>query len=395
MRLGIVGAGQAACTLIAELIRGDFKGDILVFNGEPHAPYQRPPLSKNWLKTSDDPTSLRLLPEPLETHPSIQWIQTSVQSLSPDRGLLTTDLGTYLVDHLVLATGTTAIKPSIPGLASESIHVVRTLDHALRLKQSLTGVTNITIIGAGFLAFEIASSLADPSRTIRILAKGIRALPQVAVKTADRLVDQTPASIRVGVEIERFDETMQTLVTNHGSIPTDLVIAAIGAQPNDALATACGLGSSDGIPVDEFMQTTHPKVSAIGEVSLHHQPHLNRIQRIESISEANDSASICAKRLLGHPEPFQAIPWFWSDQGDAKLQIAGLCDRTDDETCLIESATELVMIRHQGQQVTAIEALNSAKEFMAARRLLDQGDLALDDLLQVGSVFARLQSSRS
>jgi 3-phenylpropionate/trans-cinnamate dioxygenase ferredoxin reductase subunit len=209
MRLGIVGAGQAACTLIAELIRGDFKGDMLVFNGEPHAPYQRPPLSKNWLKTSDDPTSLRLLPEPLETHPSIQWIQASVQSLSPDRGLLTTDQGTYLVDHLVLATGTTAIKPSIPGLASESIHVVRTLDHAQRLKQSLEGVTNITIIGAGFLAFELASSLADPSRTIRILAKGIRALPQVAVKTADRLVDQAPASIRVGVEIERFDETTQ------------------------------------------------------------------------------------------------------------------------------------------------------------------------------------------
>ena len=395
MRLGIVGAGQAACTLIAELIRGDFKGDILVFNREPHAPYQRPPLSKNWLKTSDDLTSLRLLPEPLETHPSIQWIHASVQSLTPNQGLLTTDQGTYTVDHLVLATGTTAIRPSIPGIASESVHVIRTLDHALRLKQSLEGVINITIIGAGFLAFELASSLADPSRTIRILAKGIRALPQVAVRTADRLVDQAPASIRVGVEIERFDETTQALVTNHGSIPTDLVIAAIGARPNTELATVCGLGSSDGVTVDEFMQTAHPKVSAIGEVSLHHQPHLNRAQRIESISEANDSANICAKRLLGHPEPFQTIPWFWSDQGDVKLQIAGLCDRADDETCLIESETELVMIRHQGQRVTAIEAVNSAKEFMAARRLFDQGDIVLDDLLQAGSVFAQLQSSRS
>lgn len=395
MRLGIVGAGQAACTLIAELIHGDFKGEILVFNGEPHAPYQRPPLSKNWLKNSDDPKLLRLLPETLETHPSIEWIHAFVLSLSPDQGLLTTDRGTYLVDHLVLATGTTAIKPSIPGLASESIHVIRTLDHALRLKHSLDDVGNITIIGAGFLAFELASSLADPSRTIQILAKGIRTLPQVAVRTADRLVDRAPASIRVGVEIERFDDTTKALITNHGSIPTELVIAAIGAQPNSKLATACGLGSRDGIPVNEFMQTAHPKVSAIGEVSLHHQPHLNRAQRIESISEANDSASICAKRLLGHPEPFQTIPWFWSDQGDAKLQIAGLCDRTDRETCLIESETELVMVRHQGQRVTAIEALNSAKEFMAARRLLDQGDLALDNLLQTGSVFAQLQSSRS
>jgi 3-phenylpropionate/trans-cinnamate dioxygenase ferredoxin reductase subunit len=215
------------------------------------------------------------------------------------------------------------------------------------------------------------------------------------VKTADRLVDQAPASIRVGVEIERFDETTQALVTNHGSIPSDLVIAAIGAQPNDALATACGLGSSDGIPVDEFMQTAHPKISAIGEVSLHHQPHLNRIQRIESISEANDSASVCATRLLGHPEPFQATPWFWSDQGDLKLQIAGLCVCTDEETVLADTETECVVIRHQGDRVTAIEAVNAAKEFMAARRLFEQGTISLNTLLGEDSLFSLLQSSRS
>ena len=117
--------------------------------------------------------------------------------------------------------------------------------------------------------------------------------------------------------------------------------------------------------------------------------------RIESISEANDSANTLAKRLLGAPEPFGATPWFWSDQGKLKLQIAGLSERHNDETCLIDTQTERVVIRHKGDHVTAIEAVNAAKEFMAARRLFEQGSISLRALLQAGSVLSLLQSSRS
>ncbi len=395
MKIGIVGAGQAACTLIAELIRGQFDGEIIVFNGESHSPYQRPPLSKSWLADPTETDSLRLLPEPIERHHSIQWIQSQVKTIEPDHGAITTNNDRYTVDHIVLATGTRAKKLSIDGLPSEKTHVIRTLDDAIRLNSALDGITNIAILGAGFLAFELASSLNHPTRTIRVLAKGIRALPQISVKAADRLLDATPASIRVGVTVERYDEDNAALITNHGPIPADLIIMAIGAAPNIELAHACGLATNEGIPTDAYMQTPHPRVSAIGEVSLHEQPHMNQRIRIESISEANDTASTLAKRLLGQPEPFHATPWFWSDQGDLKLQIAGLSARTDDETVLINSETECVVIRHQGGRVTAIEAVNAAKEFMAARRLFEQGTISLENLLKAGSVFSLLQSSRS
>ena len=395
MKIGIVGAGQAACTLIAELVRGQFSGTILVFNGESHRPYQRPPLSKTWLHNPTDSELIRLLPEPIETHASLEWIQDHVVSIEPDQGVIAGKHGRRTVDHIVLATGTRAKTLAIDGLPADKVHVIRTLSDTIHLHEALDAAYNIVIIGAGFLAFELASSLEHPERTIRVLAKGIRALPKISVKAADRLLEETPASVRVGVTIERYDQDSTSLITNHGPVPADLVIVAIGAEPNTELAIACGLGTSEGIPTDPLMQTTHPRVSAIGEVSLHTQPHLNKVMRIESISEANDSASTLAKRLLGAPEPFKATPWFWSDQGKLKLQIAGLAARNDEETCLIDTQTERVVIRHNGDHVTAIEAANAAKEFMAARRLFEQGSISHKALLQAGSVFSLLQSSRS
>ncbi len=395
MRLGIVGAGQSACTLLAELVQGEFDGQILVFNGEPHRPYRRPPLSKSWLKMSADTDTLRLLPEPVENHISIQWIKEWVKSIQPDNGEIHTEQASYQVDQIILATGTRPRQLTIEGLPSETTHVIRTLDDAEKLRQHVDHAENITVIGAGFLAFEIAASLNHPDRTIRIVAKGNRLLPQVSLKTADRLVGSSPALTQVDVKIESYDANSKSLTTNRGPVPADLVIVAAGAVPNTEIAMRCGLGTTDGIVTDVFMQTPHPKVSAIGEVSLHHQPHLGKSKRVESISEANDSAATCAKRLLGHPVPFGAIPWFWSDQGQLKLQIAGLCARSDDETCLIFSDTECVVIRHCGDRVTAIEAINVAKEFMAARRLFECGVVSLSALVEAGSVFDLLQSSRS
>ena len=395
MRLGIIGAGQSACTLAAELIRGQFDGEILIFNGEPHRPYQRPPLSKSWLKMAANTNTLSLLPKPIENHRSIQWIKERVRSIQPDKGELRTEKASYKVDQIVLATGTRARQLTIEGLPPEIEHVIRTLDDAERLKKHIDQAENITIIGGSFLAFELAASLDHPDRTIRIVARGNRLLPQVSVKTADRLVGATPALTQIDVLIESYDTNSRSLITNQGPVPADLVIIAAGAVPNTEFAMQCGLGTTDGIATDVFMQTPHPKVSAIGEVSLHHQPHLGRSERVESISEANDSATTCARRLLGHPEPFGTIPWFWSDQGQLKLQIAGLCARSDDETYLNSTDADCVVIRHCGDRVTAVETINSAKEFMAARRLFERGTVSLSTLIEAGSVFELLQSSRS
>ena len=395
MNLAIIGAGQAGCALIAELIRGKFIGTITVFNGEARPPYQRPPLSKSWLLEESKHENLSLLPNHIAQHPCVKWIQERVIEIHPDQGKVQTSSALVHVDHIILATGTRARRLTIPGLASKQLHVVRTLSDAERLKKASQDVQHIVIVGAGFLAFELASSLRHPKKKIRILAKGDRALPQISVKTADRLINESPASIRVNASVKKYDKNASSLRTNHGVIPADLIIAAIGAEPQIELAKACGLASETGIPTDDTLLTAHPNVSAIGEVSEHYQPHTGQIMRVESISEANDSASICAKRLLGHPESFKSIPWFWSNQAGLKLQIAGIAKRFDQETVLIETENELAVIRHLGDRVTAIETIQAAKEFMAARRLFESGPLTVGSLIKAGSAFKLLQSSRS
>ena len=395
MNLAIIGAGQAGCALIAELIRGKFIGTITVFNGEACPPYQRPPLSKSWLLEELKQENLSLLPEHIARHPCVKWIQEQVIESNPDQGKVQTSSALIQVDHIILATGTRARQLTIPGLASDQLHVVRTLGDAERLKRANQDVQHIVIVGAGFLAFELASSLSHPQKQIIILAKSDRALPQISVKTADRLINASPASVRVSTSISRYDEDTSSLIINHGVIPADLIIASIGAEPQLELARACGLASETGIPTDDTLLTAHPNVSAIGEVSEHYQPHTGQIMRVESISEANASASICAKRLLGHPESFKSVPWFWSDQGGLKLQIAGIANRADREIVLSETETELTVIRHNDERVTAIETIQAAKEFMAARRLFESGPLTVRALIKAGSAFKLLQSSRS
>ena len=395
MNLAIIGAGQAGCALITELIRGKFIGTISVFNGEACAPYQRPPLSKSWLLKKSKQENLSLLPDHVARHRSVKWIQERVIAINPDQGKVQTSTSSINVDHIILATGTRARRLTIPGLASNRLHVVRTLSDSERLRQVNKGLQHIIILGSGFLAFELASSLHHPQKKIRILAKGDRALPQISGKAADRLINASPASISVSASVKKYDENSSSLITNHGIIPADLIIAAIGAEPQIELAKACGLASETGIPTDDTLLTAHPDVSAIGEVSEHYQPHTGQIMRVESISEANDSASICAKRLLGHPESFKSIPWFWSDQAGLKLQIAGIANRSDQETILLETENELAVIRHLGDRVTAIETIQAAKEFMASRRLFESGALTVGALIEAGSAFKLLQSSRS
>ena len=171
MKIGIVGAGQAACTLIAELVRGQFSGKILVFNGESYRPYQRPPLSKTWLHNPTDTESIRLLPEPIETNASIEWIHDYVVSIEPDQGVIATNNGRRTVDHIVLATGTRAKTLAIDGLPADQVHVIRTLIDTIHLHEALDA-HNIAIIGAGFLAFELASASTIQSAQSEYWPKG-------------------------------------------------------------------------------------------------------------------------------------------------------------------------------------------------------------------------------
>ena len=392
MRLAIVGAGQATATLLHTLIREEFAGSLTVFHDEGQRPASRPPLSKTFFKTKAPEW---LLPEDLLQSPQVHWVNHRVTAIDPDTGCIQWGDQQDSFDHIVLATGTRSLQPTIEGGSPETCHTLRTLADAEAILTRITPNTQVVIQGSGFLAFEIAHALSEHVASIRLLLKTDRAMPQVSDALAHRLMEACPATLYPSTTVERFTSETAELQTSAGTLPCDLIISAIGAIPNAELGAPWGLTDSQGIAVDTTMQTTHPRVSAIGEVASFLNPHTQRIQRIESIAQANDTAQVLAARLLGTPRDFQATPWFWSDQGAFKLQIAGLATREDQATVLTDTEDGLVVIRHQGQQVTALEALNQAREFMAARRLFEQGPVELSALTQAGSAFSLLQSSRS
>lgn len=392
MRLGIIGAGQATASLLHALKRQDFKGSITVFNGEPHRPYQRPPLSKTFL---DNPTPEWLLPDAWMQDPVIEWVDQPAIGIDPNRGSVNTEASTHTFDHLVLATGTRAIKPPIDGLPAERHHTLRTLTDAQAIAGHIDATTRVVIQGSGFLAFEMAHALKAHVASTVIALKSDHAMPQLSREIATVLVKQSPGECRMHAAILRYETDTRSLITDQGPVACDCVISAVGATPNTELAEPWGLTDAWGIVVDSQMQTAHAKVSAIGEVVSHLNPHTQKRMRVESIAHANDTAAVLADRLTDRDAHFKAVPWFWSDQGADKLQIAGLADRDDAATCLMLEAQSRVVVRHLGDRVTAVETLNQAREFMAARRLFEQGPVRLSALKSAGSAFGLLQSSRS
>jgi 3-phenylpropionate/trans-cinnamate dioxygenase ferredoxin reductase subunit len=392
MRIAVIGAGQATATLLNALIRGAFAGSVTVFNAEGHRPAQRPPLSKTFFKTK---TPEWLLPDALMQSPQIQWINQPATGIDPDAGRVFWDDHQDTFDHIVLATGTRSRQPQIAGASLQSCCTLRTLADAEMIASRITPQSRVVIQGSGFLAFEIAHALQDAVASLSLLLKTDRAMPQVSDALSQRLVEACPAIQYPNTHIESVSPERADMQTSAGTLACDLLISAIGSVANVELGTPWGLTDAHGIAVDASMQTAHPRVSAIGEVASFLNPHTGRTQRIESIAQANDTAQVAAARLLGTPQTFEATPWFWSDQGADKLQIAGLADRADGATVISDEGDALVVARHQQAQVTAVEALNQAREFMAARRLFEHGPVDLSALKHAGSAFALLQSSRS
>lgn len=392
MRLGVIGAGQATATLLTELCRGGFDGQITVYHDEGATPCPRPPLSKTPFDRELTARERTLIPEAIASDSRIRWVYESVTALDPDQATITTASATDRFDHLVLATGTRAVKPAIAGLSDADIHVLRSLADRERLTQALANAQRVAVIGAGFMAYELAASLPS-TRAITILARGSRGLPQVAQETAAYLIEKSPA--RTLTHCQVLSAEGQRLETSQGPLAADCVVATIGTAPNVELLLPHGLADADGVPVDLQMHSAHPNLSAIGEVCRHPWADGTGSVRIESIAEANDTATVLAKRLLGESATWCTVPWFWSDQGSEKLQIAGLAQREDGAYLLKSTDSMQVVLRTRGAAVTAVEALNAAREFMAARRLFEKGPLSLNAVLKAGSLMGLFQSSNS
>lgn len=334
----VVGAGQAGYQVASALRQEGFAGRITLVGDEPGLPYQRPPLSKAYLQGKIGAPALRFRPPEFYEEHRIERLHD--RAIGIDRAAHCVHLGSgnaLPYDHLVLATGARNRVPAVPGIELDGVFGLRTLADADALAPRLASARHIVVIGAGFIGLEfaaVAAAKASEGTTVHVLEIGERVMaraisrPMSALFAAGHAGWGVTLDFRQGVaRIVGNDGKVSGVETNDGRVlPAELVVYGIGVVPNAELATEAGLAVDNGIRVDAQLLTSDPAISAIGDAACFASPHADpagKPIRLESVQNAVDQGKAVAARLMGKPAPYSALPWFWTDQGDMRLQIAG------------------------------------------------------------------------
>lgn len=380
-RVVIVGAGQAAVQAAASLRSEGFEDEIMVLGDEGRLPYQRPPLSKAYLAGGrDDILALR---------PSAFWDKSQI-SIDPYRPIVAIDrVRREVIDskdrrlaftHLVLATGARARKLAVRGSDLDGVLSLRTLADAMQLRTKLDSRKQVVAIGAGFVGMEAAAALAALGHQITVLEAGERCLGRaVSNPISETLANglrNGGVDVRLSTHVARIvgsDGTVRGVELRDGQvIPADIVLVAVGAQPNDDLALACGLDATNGIRVDSHLRTSDRNIFAIGDCASFDCPRERRSLRLESVQNASDQGRNVALSILDRPTPHDRLPWFWSDQGAHKLQIAGLA-MPDDKTHTLVGDGKIAAFRFRAERLIALETVNDPAGHIKARKILTVG----------------------
>ncbi len=377
----IVGAGHAGGTAAALLRQYGHKGPITLIGEEPIPPYQRPPLSKAWLKGEADAESLALKPLDFYAENEIDFRANS-RAVGLDRATKTVQLsdGSSLTyDHLILATGSRAIHLSIPGSDLRSILALRTAADAEQLKRELGPGLRMAVVGGGYIGLEAAASARALGADVVVLERESRLLARVAGETLSNFFqarhEAQGVDFELGASVSAFEgrngRVTGVQLADGRVIPCDLVLVGVGVIPNDDLAKIAGLEVNRGIVVDLEARTSDPAIFAIGDVALRPMPIYDRMFRMESVPNALEQAKQVASAITGRPAPSGEVPWQWSDQYDLKLQIAGYNFDSDQELVRGDPATGKFALFHlKGDQIQCVEAINSPPEFMMGRQLI-------------------------
>jgi 3-phenylpropionate/trans-cinnamate dioxygenase ferredoxin reductase subunit len=382
-RVVIVGSGQAGIETAASLRQNGFAGSVVIIGDEPDLPYQRPPLSKEFLKSVED-SSLPLKGESFYASNAIELrLGATAERIDRDRRELVLEGGERLgYDHLVLATGARNRLPPVPGLDPARVLELRTLAHARALTALLPELSHVAIIGGGFIGLEVAALLRQRGVDVDVLEAADRLMGRVlspAMSAAfHRFHDEMGTRLLLSTlasEIAPRGDGFSLTLSDGGTLDTDAVVVAAGVVPNVELAAEAGLAIDNGVSVDALLQTSDPAISAIGDCASHPNPFGGDGPiRLESVQNAVDQGKCVAARLTGNPQPYHALPWFWSHQGPIKLQIAGLSLGMDETVTRGDPEGEKfsVFIYRQGRLI-AVESVNSPADHMVARRLIAAG----------------------
>jgi 3-phenylpropionate/trans-cinnamate dioxygenase ferredoxin reductase subunit len=375
----IVGAGHAAGALAAALRQGGFEGPITLVGEEPLPPYQRPPLSKAVLKGEASPDTLLLRPAAFYADKSIS-LRLSARVVAVDRAARTASLDDGSVlgwDLLVFATGSRLRALPVPGVDARGVLELRTAADGARIREALAPGRRLVVVGGGYVGLEVAASARALGAEVVVVEREARLLARVASPALSAFFARAHAARGVGLEL---GATVAGFETAEGAIrgvrladgrllAADVAVVGIGALANDALALAAGLACQDGIVVDESARTSDPAVLAIGDCTNRPLPRYGRRMRLESVPNALEQAKQAAAAILGKPVPRAELPWFWSDQYDLRLQIAGLPFDVARTVVRGDPDAGRFVVFHldADNRLQAVEAVNSPAEFMAAR----------------------------
>ena len=385
----IIGAGHAGGSAAAFLRQYGHEGPIVLAGEEMAPPYQRPPLSKAWLKGEAGLEDLLLRPESFYAEQDIE-LRVGVTAVSIDRASKTAVFADGTIegwDVLILATGSTARRLSVPGFDRPDLLELRTLEHAEALKAALGPGRRLVIVGGGYVGLEAAASARALGADVVLIERMDRVLARVASEPLSAFFTgrhrAEGVEILTSAEVVAFEDSGVRLADGR-LVEGDAVLVGIGALACDGLASAAGLSCSNGVVVDASARTSDPSIFAIGDMTFRPLPvHGGRMHRLESVPNALEQAKQAAAAILGRPAPSPEVPWFWSDQYDVKLQIAGLPTDADRQVVRGDPSTGSFAVFHLDEdRIVCVEAVNAPAEFMAGKLMIgkrtpvDDGRLA-------------------
>jgi 3-phenylpropionate/trans-cinnamate dioxygenase ferredoxin reductase subunit len=379
----IVGAGHAGVQAAASLREEGFEGPVVLIGDENELPYHKPPLSKTFIKDAEaKPQPLRgeafYTGNAIDYRPGL-WIDRI--DLAGRR--LELSGGKQLAfDRLILATGSRPRKLPIAGTELDGVVSLRSIADARLIRELSSDCTDVVILGGGFIGLEIAATLRAGGRNVTVVEAADRLLGRVVAPAIGSHVRQrleaTGVRILTGTTVSRLDGNdgrVSAAVTQDGErLPAQLVIVGIGVIPNLELAEAAGITTSNGICVDAQMRTSQPQILSIGDVASYRHWFTGNNVRLESVQNATDQARLAARTIVGHADAYVAVPWFWSDIGDMKLQMVGLTAGADNCVAVGEPNENKFSIYHfAGERLVAIESVNRPADHMMGRKMLGAG----------------------
>ena len=387
----IVGAGHGAGQVVATLKQHKHDGPIIMLGDEPYLPYQRPPLSKKYLAGEMAPERLYFKPESFYDDPNIEVrLNTRVVRIDRDAGYVQTDAGDReAYDTLVLATGSRVRRIPVEGSDLDGVFYLRSISDVNDIRTKMASAKRVVIVGAGYIGLEVAAVMRMQGLDVTVLEMADRVMSRVVSEQVSEFYQREHRQqgvkllLSTGLRSFRGNGSVHDVETDDGqALPADLAIVGAGILPNTNIAAEAGLDIDNGIVVDDRCRTSDENIYAIGDCTSHPSAIYERRVRLESVHNALEQAKTASSNICGIDTRYSQVPWFWSDQYDLKLQIAGL-SQGFDATVLRGSPDErsFACVYLREGRLIAVDAINAPRDFMQSKALIEKrAEIAIDRL---------------